>query len=98
MPNHKSSEKRARQSIKRNERNRTIRTALRTAIKKFRAVVQTGSLQEAQSAYPSIQKVLDRAVTKGVLNWKTANRYKSRLAAAVNKKSVSSSPTTAQQT
>ena len=85
MANHKSALKRARQNIKRNLRNRSLRTALRTILKKYRALLEAKQVTEAQSGFPLVQKALDRAVTKGVLHKNTANRQKSRLSDALKK-------------
>lgn len=81
---HKSALKRARQNIKRNERNRALRTILRTAIKKFRALLDGGDIDGAQAGLPGLYKVIDRSVSKGVLHKRTAARYKSRATAALN--------------
>ncbi len=85
MANHKSAAKRARQNINRNARNRTVRSALRTAIKNFLALVAEKNLEAAAVNYPVVQKTIDKAVTKGVLHRNTAARKKSRLAAALKR-------------
>lgn len=85
MAHHKSALKRIRQTIKRNARNRHQRSNLRTHLKKFRALIVAKDVKGAEDGYSSIQKELDKAVTKGLLHGNTAARYKSRLAAAVQK-------------
>ncbi len=85
MAIHKSAEKRARQNIKRNERNRAVRSALRTAVKNFLALVAEKNLEAAAVNYPLVQKTIDKAVTKGVLHRNTAARKKSRLAAVLKR-------------
>ena len=52
MPNHKSAEKRVRQSEKRRVINRGHRTKVRTYIKKVRAALASGSAQEVQQVLP----------------------------------------------
>ena len=84
MAIHKSALKRARQTIKRNERNRALRSTLRTAIKKFRALLDGGDLDGAQAGLPGLHKAIDRSVSKGILHKRTAARYKSRLTGALN--------------
>jgi small subunit ribosomal protein S20 len=85
MPNHKSAEKRVRQTEKRNLINRANRSKLRTAIKKLRTSVASGAGQESQEMlYPTIS-LIDKAVNKGTLHKNTAARYKSRLTRHVNK-------------
>jgi small subunit ribosomal protein S20 len=85
MANHKSALKRARQNLKRNERNRALRSTLRTAIKKYRALLAAGDHEGAQAELPRLQKTIDKAVTKGILHKNTAARHKSRLVGALNK-------------
>ena len=85
MANHKSAEKRARQSVKRNLRNRSARSALRTAIKKYRALLAEKNVEQAAAEYGGLQKSIDKAVTKGVLHANAAARHKSRLHAALRR-------------
>ena len=81
MPNHKSAEKRVRQSEKRRTINRSHRTKVRTYIKKLRSALETGSAQEVQTILPETISVIDKSVQKGVLHANAAARYKSRLTA-----------------
>ena len=85
MANHKSALKRAKQTEKRNARNRALRSALRTEIKKFRTLVDGGKKDDAQKALPLVQKTIDKACTKGVLKKNAASRAKSRLTLLLNK-------------
>lgn len=88
MANHASAEKRNRQRVKRTDRNRAVKSALRTAVKKARTAVQSG--QEGASALlVTAQSELDRAAKKGVIPAKRASRVKGRLAAAQHKASKS---------
>ena len=80
MAHHLSAKKRIRQTAKRTLRNRALRSATRTAIKKFRFLLEQGNPENLKTAYPRVQKIIDKAVTKGILHRKTAARYKSRLA------------------
>ena len=83
MPNHKSSEKRVRQSEKRRAINRSNRTKVRTYIKKLRSAMESGSKDVAQ-VLPETISVIDKAVQKGVLHANAAARYKSRLTVRAN--------------
>lgn len=83
MAHHKSALKRVRQTIKRTTHNRSLRSDLRTVIKKFRVVLESGNTEQVREAYPNVQKNIDKAVTKGILHKRTAARYKSRLALAI---------------
>ena len=82
---HKSAVKRAKQTIKRNERNRHLRSGLRTFLKQYRTLLTNKDVAGAEGGYAGIQKQIDMAVTKGILHRSTAARYKSRLATALNK-------------
>ena len=84
MPNHKSSEKRVRQSEKRRVINRAHRTKVRTYIKKMRAALESGKSDEIQKVLPEAISVIDKSVQKGVMHKNAAARYKSRLTARAN--------------
>ena len=81
MPNTASAKKRMRQDAKRRARNRAIKSATKTQIRKFLAALGTGDLQAAQDQFRLAARALDRAVSRGVLHKNTAARRKSRLAA-----------------
>ena len=84
MARHKSAQKRARQDLKRRERNRTIRSRTRGVVKTLRSELEAGAagvvekLREAESA-------LRKAATKGVIPKRRASRQVSRLAKAANR-------------
>lgn len=80
MPNIKSAKKRVLVANDRNAKNRAIKTALKTKIKKFDAA--TGD--EAQAAYKVAVKSVDQAVAKGVMHKNTAARRKSQLTKKLN--------------
>lgn len=84
MPNHKSAEKRVRQTAKRNEINKSNRSRLRTQIKKLRAALASGDKAQSQELLQPTISIIDKAVNKGVLHRNTAARYKSRLTVHVN--------------
>ena len=84
MPNHKSAEKRVRQSEKRRVINRGNRTKVRTYIKKVRTALASGERDEIQELLPSAISVIDKAVQKGVMHKNAAARYKSRLTVQAN--------------
>ena len=85
MAHHLSAKKRIRQTEKRTLRNRALRSSTRRAIKKFRLLLEQGNPENVTPAYPEVQKVIDKAVTKGILHRRTAERYKSRLALEMGK-------------
>lgn len=78
MPNHKSAEKRDRQREKRRLRNRLSLGQMRTAIRKARAAIDAGA-KDAPKLVQQATALIDRAVTKGALQRRTASRYISRL-------------------
>lgn len=84
MPNHKSAEKRMRQSESRRVINRSNRTRVRTEIRKLHTALTAGNHQDASQLLPATISIIDKAVQKGVLHKNTAARHKSRLTARVN--------------
>jgi len=84
MPNHKSSEKRVRQSEKRRTINRGHRTKVRTYIKKLRAALDSGNNENIKDVMPEAMSVIDKSVQKGVMHKNAAARYKSRLTVQAN--------------
>jgi len=85
MPNHKSAEKRVRQSERRREINRGNRTRVRTSIKKLRSTLAGGKAQDIKATLPQTISEIDKAVQKGVLHRNAAARQKSRLTIRANK-------------
>jgi len=84
MANHKSAKKRARQTIKRTERNRYYKTRLKNIVKAVRGAIEEGNVEAAQEAFKEANKQLHRFVSKGLLKKQTAARKISRLHKAVN--------------
>ena len=84
MPNHKSAEKRVRQSEKRRVINRSHKTKVKTYIKKLRAALDSGKSDEVQKILPVTISVIDKSVQKGVMHKNAAARYKSRLTVHAN--------------
>lgn len=84
MANHKSAEKRLRQTEKRTAVNRARRSRVRTFVKKVETAISSGDKEAAQSALRLAQPELHRASSKGVMHKNTVARKLSRLAARVN--------------
>jgi small subunit ribosomal protein S20 len=82
MAQHKSAEKRARQAIRRQERNTVWKSRMRTAIKKVRAAKEKGT---AEAELKKTVKLLDQLVARGVIHRNKAANQKSALALHVNK-------------
>ena len=83
MPNIKSAMKRVKVTEKKNLRNRMMKSAMRTSVKKFDAAVTAGQV-DAQ-LLSATSSAGDRAVSKGVMSKNAANRKKARMAKAMNK-------------
>ncbi len=84
MPNIKSAKKRVKYIAKHTARNAAIRSSVKTAIKRFQSVVDTGDLSQAQEQYRKAVSVIDKAAKKGVVHRNTAARKKSSLAKVLN--------------
>ncbi len=83
MPNIKSAKKRVLITKGENVRNRSIKTALKTQIKKFDSSVAAGG-ESSQVAFRDAVSSIDKAVAKGVLHANTAARKKSAIAKKMN--------------
>lgn len=88
MPNIKSAKKRVILTEKANLRNRSIRSALRTSIKKADAAIDAKSSDMDANVTAAI-KSIDKAAAKGILHKNTAARKKSALTVKLNKAKVS---------
>jgi small subunit ribosomal protein S20 len=84
MANHKSAIKKAHRDAEARLRNRANRSAMKSTLKKFLAVVASGKKAEAAALLPTTLGVVDKAVRKGVIHKNVANRAKSRLTLKVN--------------
>ncbi|MDJ0722112.1 MAG: 30S ribosomal protein S20 [Desulfobacterales bacterium] len=85
MANHKSAIKRARQNEIRRQRNRGVKTRVKSVIKEVSAAA-LGEDQEATTAkLKSAQSLIDKAAKKGVLHRRTAARKISRLTKAARR-------------
>lgn len=83
MANHKSAEKRARQTLRRNALNRSRRSTIRTVTKKVDEALASGNAEQVVSAQRAAESALARGASRGTLHWKTAARKTSRLARRV---------------
>ena len=79
------SEKSARVVARKTERNRPIRTATRTYVKRAQDAVARGESEAATESVQRAIKALDKAAVKGVIHPNNAARRKSRLMARLNK-------------
>ena len=84
MANHFSALKRARQTIKRSDRNRANRSRLRSALRDLRESLAKGDKAAAEQVFRQTVSALDKGIQRGVIHENTASRYKSRLSARVS--------------
>ncbi len=85
MANHKSAEKRDRQSKKRRLRNRMNKSAMKTAIRQVEEAVSAGSEEQAKAALQAAIPVIYKTASKGSVHQNLASRQVSRLTKRVNK-------------
>lgn len=84
MPNIKSAIKRTKVIEKKTRQNNMIKSAYKTAVKKFEQAIEAGKVEEATTLFSEATKKIDQACTKGVIVKNTAARKKSNLAKKLN--------------
>jgi small subunit ribosomal protein S20 len=82
VANIKSQIKRNRQNRRHEERNKGVRSRLKTEAKKARGTAESGDAEAASTQVRSTARLLDKAAAKGVIHRRTAARRKSKLARA----------------
>ncbi len=83
MANTAQARKRARQSVARNKHNSSLRSLLRTSIKRVRQAVEAGDQAKANEVFAKATSVIDRVADKKIIHKNKAARHKSRLSAAI---------------
>ncbi|MFG2285401.1 MULTISPECIES: 30S ribosomal protein S20 [unclassified Streptomyces] len=83
MANIKSQMKRIKTNEKARQRNKAVKSALKTSIRRTREAIEAGDLQKATTAQAEAAKKLDKAVSKGVIHKNAAANKKSALAKKV---------------
>jgi small subunit ribosomal protein S20 len=83
MANTKSAAKRARQSVRRTQRNRKVKASVKSELKGIRAAIAGGKKDEAKGLLSKVSQVLDRAAKTGRVHKNKVNRHKSDLAAQI---------------
>ncbi|REK05482.1 MAG: 30S ribosomal protein S20 [Planctomycetota bacterium] len=83
MPNTRSAKKRLRQNEVRRNRNRSIKSAVKTQVRKVREAVAAGDTKAGEEEFRLAAKKLDQAAARGVVHANLAARVKSRLSAAL---------------
>jgi small subunit ribosomal protein S20 len=85
MAHHPSAEKRNRQRLVATERNTSVRSAVRTAVKKARIALGEGDAKAAEASVKLASQALAKAARKGVVHSRTASRKAGRIQAALHK-------------
>jgi small subunit ribosomal protein S20 len=80
VANIKSQIKRVKTNEKRRMRNKSVRSAVRTAVRKFREAAESGDVEQAAVLQRSASRALDKAASKGVLHKNQAANRKSAMA------------------
>ena len=80
MANIKSQIKRNRQNEAARERNKSVRSALKTAVRRFHEAVEAGDADKAKTLAADAAKKLDKAASKGVIHKNQAANRKSSVA------------------
>ena len=84
MPNIKSAKKRVLVSEANNQRNKAYRSALRTAVKKADAAIESKDANAGEAVKAAVKKI-DQAVSKGIIHKNNAARKKSAIVTRFNK-------------
>lgn len=84
MANIKSQKKRILTAEKARQRNKAVRSELKTAIKAVRTAVEAGQLEDAQVAAKKASRLLDKAASKGIVHKNQAAQRKSGVQKLVN--------------
>ena len=79
MPNTNSAKKRLRQNEVLRDRNRSVRSAVGSQLRKVREAVTAGQLEKAEEEYREAARKLDRAGARNIIHRNRAARLKSRL-------------------
>jgi small subunit ribosomal protein S20 len=82
---HKSAIKRQKQALKKQEKNKSVKSMLKTLAKKVEQAVEAKSADSAKDALVKAMKAYDKAASAGIIHRTTASRKISRLSAKVGK-------------
>ena len=84
MPNIKSAKKRVLVTETKTLRNKSAKTAMKTALKKYDAAIAEGDKEAITAAYKLAVKSVDQTAAKGIIKANTASRKKSQLTKKLN--------------
>ena len=80
MANIKSQIKRNRQNLAAHERNKSVKSALKTAVRRFQEAVEAGDTDRARDLAAQAGRALDKAASKGIIHKNQAANRKSAVA------------------
>lgn len=83
MPHSASAKKRHRQNLRNRERNRTVKTEIKSKIRKVLESISTGDVAGAKEQFKGMTKTTDRAASSGTIHRNRAARIKSRISARI---------------
>lgn len=83
MANSAQARKRARQAVAHNKHNSSLRSMLRTSIKRVRQAIDAGDQAAATAVFQKATSMIDRIADKNIIHKNKAARHKSRLSAAI---------------
>ncbi|WP_269901790.1 30S ribosomal protein S20 [Paenalcaligenes faecalis] len=83
MANTAQARKRARQADARNKHNASMRSMMRTSIKRVRQAIEAGDQAAANEVFQKTSSIIDRVADKNIIHKNKAARLKSRLASAI---------------
>lgn len=83
MANTAQARKRARQNVARNQHNASMRSMMRTAIKRVHQAIAAGDQSKANEVFSKTTSVIDRVADKNLIHKNKAARLKSRLNASI---------------
>ena len=85
MANLKSALKRVEVNNKKRDRNQSVKSDMRTNIKKVEKLIEANDVENAKAAFTATTRIIDKAVQKGVVHKNNGLRQKARLAKKLNK-------------
>ncbi|HLB57378.1 MAG TPA: 30S ribosomal protein S20 [Gammaproteobacteria bacterium] len=85
MANIASAKKRARQAEKHRQHNASLRSMVRTYVKKVYSAIEAGDLKLAETSFHAAQPIIDRMADKGLIHKNKAARHKSRISSHLKK-------------
>ncbi len=86
MPNTKTAQKRMKTGLKRAERNRSVKTQVKSSIRRYQNALESNNIEDAKKFLSTAFKNLDKAVSKNIIHKNNAARKKSQLSQMLNNK------------